>query len=250
MIFNAKKFGRWRYERGLTQVELAKRSGVSWQAIQKYETKKSRPKNGEIIRRLAAGLRCRVEDICDEEEAVLLAAANGNEVEVVKDAGRWLRLPICSMAQAAHIGTEAFPLADCLADPEADCVAFSLAKPGDTIVRVRGKSAMPWFPAGTLLLVRFSQNLRNGDLVVAVLDGGEVVFKVYLATERKIALLPIDPAIDNARFEYDRDTMPDTIRIYRVIQSMRNERALADAMTEAGIAHGWEKELAKLREKK
>lgn len=248
MIFNPAKLKQYRYDRSLTLQELSARSGVSWQAIQKYEAKKSRPKSGEIVRRLASALRCRVEDLCDEENEILMKQTS--DVEVAKDSGRWLRLPICAMAQAAQIGTEAFPLANCLADPEADSVAFSLAKPGDTIVRVRGKSALPWFPAGTLLLVRFSQNLRNGDLVVAVLEGGEVVFKIFVATEKRIALLPIDPAIDNARFEFDRSTMPDEIRFYRVIQSMRNERALSDAMTAAGIAHGWEKELAKLKGEK
>lgn len=65
----ATKLHEMRERRGMTQAELADKSGVNLRSVQNYEQGKS-PINGaaaETVYRLASALHCAVEDILEIE---------------------------------------------------------------------------------------------------------------------------------------------------------------------------------------
>ena len=56
----------WRHDEGLSQGDLAQKSGVSRKQISRYETCKVKP-HPSTVKRLAAALNCRVKDLFSRE---------------------------------------------------------------------------------------------------------------------------------------------------------------------------------------
>ena len=165
------------------------------------------------------------------------------EAEIVSDlAGKWL--PVISEAAAAECNPGLMPLLDCVNQYSEEQAFFSEGKENDFAIRVMGESMMPWYPPGTLLLVRPYQEIPNGKRVVAVLDEGEIIFKILAKTaDNKIALMSIN---ENGK-DYVFPPSGKGLRyICRVIQSIRNEDDLDDAMRQSGIHHSWETKLKNL----
>ena len=152
-------------------------------------------------------------------------------------------VPIITSAAAATCNPGIMPLLDYVKDYSEEQAYFKDAREGDFVIEVTGESMLPWYPEGTLLLVRPYQQLSNGKRVVAVLDDGEIVFKVYAANKDKICLFSINGA--GKDFIFDRDNVK--IRyLCTVIASQKNEARLDTEMRRAGITHGWQKKLNNL----
>lgn len=165
------------------------------------------------------------------------------DAEIVSDlAGKWL--PVISEAAAAECNPGLMPLLDCVNQYSEEQAFFSEGKENDFAIRVMGESMMPWYPPGTLLLVRPYQDIPNGKRVVAVLDEGEIIFKIFAKTaDNKIALMSIN---ENGK-DYVFPPSGKGLRyICRVIQSIRNEDDLDNAMRQSGIHHSWETKLKNL----
>lgn len=163
------------------------------------------------------------------------------EVEVVNDLPGKL-LPVITDAAAAECNPGMMPLLDCVNQYSEEKVFFTHGREGDFVIRVSGSSMLPWYPPKTLLLVRPYQNIQNGKRVVAVLDNGEIIFKVFVKTpDHQIALMSINPA-DGQDYFFPENGKG--IRyICRVIQSIRNEDDVDEAMQELGIRHEWQDRL-------
>ena len=99
---------------------------------------------------------------------------------------------------------------------------------------------LPWYPEGTILLVRPNIRLSSGDPVVAVLEGGEVVFRIFYEGSGKVTLASLD---GDEKHTYQFDIKDNTYvkTVYKVIQSMRDETAILKAMRESGLLQGLEK---------
>lgn len=151
-------------------------------------------------------------------------------------------VPIISQAAAATCNPGFQPLLDCVNEHSEKKAWFADAREGDFIIEVSGESMNPWYPDGTLLLVRPYQELRNGQRVVAVLDTGEIIFKIYSAKEDKICLFSIDEKGQD--FIWTKPNVPLRY-ICRVIASQRNEDAMDEEMNHCGIRHGWQVKLSK-----
>lgn len=182
-----------------------------------------------------------------EEKNITLQIQNPEVSAKVPDRG--CAVPVITQAAAATVNPVFMPLLDCVKEHAEESIFFADAQEGDFCIEVAGESMMPWYPAGTFLLVRPYQDITNGKRVVAVLSTGEILFKVFLKKGNKIALLSIDGE-KGSRFDFDlANPAPDqpTIRyICRVIASQRNEDKLDSAMQNAGIKHFWEEELKNL----
>lgn len=149
-------------------------------------------------------------------------------------------VPIISSAAAASCNPGLMPLLDCVNQYSEDNVFFKQAKPGDFAIEVSGTSMSPWYPEGTLLLVRPYQDLRNGQRVVVVLDEGEIIFKIYAERGDKICLFSIDG--EGRDYVFTKPRVP--IRyICRVVASIRNEDDLDEEMAHRHIAHDWQRKL-------
>lgn len=177
----------------------------------------------------------------DEREAVKKVQ---HEAEVVSDLeGTWL--PVISEAAAAECNPGLMPLLDCVAEHSEEQAFFTMGRKTDFAIRVSGSSMMPWYPPKTLLLVRPYQDIQQGKRVVAVLDNGEILFKIFARTkDNRIALMSIN---DEEGQDFFFPSSGKGIRyICRVIQSIRNEDDLDDAMRESGIHHRWEEKLQQM----
>ena len=132
------------------------------------------------------------------------------------------------------------PIAEYAIDNPEKLVSFSNGRPGDFAIEVVGDLMLPWYPAGTILLVRPNIRLSSGDPVVAVLECGEVVFRIFYEGGRKVTLASLD---GDEKHTYQFDIKDNTYvkTVYKVIQSMRDETAILKAMRESGLLQGLEK---------
>lgn len=155
------------------------------------------------------------------------------------------KFPVISAAAAAECNTCYMPIAEYASLNAEGEVSFTEGRDGDIVIRVSGTSMQPWYPEGTLILVRPNACLRNGERVVAVLSDGEVVFKCFAEKGDYFYLLSINEN-DGKDFKFSKKNYTAVRNIFQVIQSMRDERAVDKAMNDAGIHHFWEKKLREL----
>lgn len=158
--------------------------------------------------------------------------------------------PVISMAAAAEAAGSIYLPIDEYATMYADeYVPFSQGRKGDFVIKVAGNSMMPWYPPGTCLLVRPFQRVKNGDRVVAVMTNGDILFKCFVELEDTILLLSVNED-DGCKIEVPKTDRCTIRALYKVIQSIRTEADLDEAMKENGKGHFWEKYLIKKEVKK
>jgi SOS-response transcriptional repressor LexA len=155
--------------------------------------------------------------------------------------------PVISDAAAAGCNTSYIPLAEYARENSEEMRFFDLGKSGDVVIRVAGESMLPWYPPGTLVLVRPNKRPHTGQRVVAVLEDGDVVFKIFGETKKHFHLLSLN-SHDGKDFHFKKDDYHSIRSIWIVIQSARNELELDKAMQNAGIHHEWENKLQKFKE--
>lgn len=173
--------------------------------------------------------------------------AKNSEVKLITEIPRNKLFPVLGEAAAASVDTLSFPLADYAQDHAEELQYFPHGQPGDFSIQVAGTSMLPWYPPGTRLLLRGNVRIKNGERVVVIMEDGEVIFKIFVKADDKIALFSIE---DNGRdYVFDAHNAREIKGIYKVIESFRDEAKLDEAMQQAGIHHRWEDKLAKLKEK-
>lgn len=150
--------------------------------------------------------------------------------------------PVISLAAAAECNTAIIPMADYADANSEERVSFHNGRPGDVAIRIVGDSMEPWYPSGTIVLVRPGERLRNGDGVIAILADGSVVFKTYV--ERKDSFLLLSINEDNGcKFEFKKSDHFAVRGLYLVVGSLRDEIKLRETMHANGKHHFWERYL-------
>lgn len=153
-----------------------------------------------------------------------------------------VKVPVIGFAAAATVNPALMPIAEFAAEHPEDYQAFPLAKKGDFCLVVSGDSMLPWYPEGTRLLCRPCRP-RKGQRVVAVLGTGEVVFKVFADKDDKFCLFSINDEGGGQDFVFDKNDFSAVRAIYSIIESIRDESAIDQAMKSSGIHHRWEEKL-------
>lgn len=150
--------------------------------------------------------------------------------------------PVISLAAAAECNTAIMPMADFADANSEERMPFQDGRPGDVAIRIVGDSMEPWYPSGTLVLIRPGARLRSGDGVIAILADGSVVFKTYVERRNTFLLLSINE--DNGcKFEFNKSDHFAVRGLYLVVGSFRNEIKLRETMHANGKHHFWEKYL-------
>ncbi len=106
----------------------------------------------------------------------------------------------------------------------------------------------PWYPDGTLLLVRPNVSLINGDRVVAVLADGTILFKVFVEDETAFYLFSENQK-EGKDFMFSKTDYDGVRALYLVVQSMRDERALDSAKEQQGIRPDFKSRIQDLKQK-
>lgn len=70
------------------------------------------------------------------------------------------------------------------------------------LLKVRGESMAPLFQEGDLVIVKPQQTARDGDFVVAVIDG-EATVKEFHRTREKVTLKPLNPLFSDIEVSHD-----------------------------------------------
>lgn len=104
----------------------------------------------------------------------------------------------------------------------------------------------PWYPPGTLLLVRPNAVLRNGDRVIAILTDGTILFKLFAEDDSSFYLLS-ENRQNGKDYKFAKNDFNGVRAMYLVIQSMRDERALDDAKEKQGIVSDWKERIKNLQ---
>jgi len=147
---------------------------------------------------------------------------------------------VISLCAAAEVNTTYYPLAEYADQYAEEQATFTAGRPGDFVIRVCGESMKPWYPPGTLLLVRPHQHIKNGDRVIAVLGDGDVIFKCFVERKKTIMLVAINGE-GGKNFEFQKNDFAAIRDLYKVIQSLRTEEEIDHAVHENGMKQFWQK---------
>ena len=142
--------------------------------------------------------------------------------------------PIISDAAAASVNTAYQPITDFARKYAEEYTSFTKGRQGDFVIKVSGDSMAPWYPDGTLLLVRPNSVLRNGDRVIAVLADNSILFKVFAEDDTSFYLFS-ENRKEGKDFMFAKNDFNGVRALYLVVQSMRDERALDSAREQQGI---------------
>lgn len=188
-----------RRRRGLKQDDLAELLGLkSYTAIQHWETEHSQPNLGQL-KILADYFGYSMSDIANTD---LEMVAAGAEVEVVK------RLPVLGDVAA---GSPIYAVENIV-----DYIEFK--NHGDFALKIKGDSMEPRICDGDIVIVAKDDEIKNGDIVIVVINGDEAVCKKIKFQQDGILLLSFNENYDPLFFtEKQINDLPVTV-IGRVVE--------------------------------
>lgn len=168
---------------GLTQEQLADSVGVSYQAVQQWESGKSNPK-GKRLQALSEALHCTKSWIEFGEDE---GSRPSNVIQGPTIKGRY---PLISwVAAGAWSDITELPLEDATLYP---CPVACSAR--TFVLRVQGISMEPTFRDGELIFIDPAAEARHGSYVVARLeDENEATFKQLIIEGGQKYLKPVNP---------------------------------------------------------
>lgn len=163
-----------RKELGLSLDDLSRRTGYQRSTIHNVEEGHTRASE-KLLRLLSVHLDLPLEELMGGSDYPHLKGAGyifGAEANIVTEPGITARIiPLLSWAQAGT--TQAW---DDVYEHEG-FIGFNVRDPKAVAVQIRGDSMAPEFPQGTIAIVYPSWEAKSGDLVIARLNDGTVMFK-------------------------------------------------------------------------
>lgn len=178
-----------RKEMGLSLDELAKRTGYQKSAIRNVEEGHTRA--GEaLLKQLAVHLDLPLEDLMGGSDMPHLTGSGrtfGATANVNTPPGMSVKvIPLLSSAQA---GVAQW---DDVYEHEG-IPAFNIKDPKAVAITIRGDSMEPKYQEGTVAIIYPSIEAKNGDLVIARLSDGSVMFKRLQIDGDKYIFISLNP---------------------------------------------------------
>jgi len=192
-----------RLEMGLSLDQLAELTGYQKSTIRNAEEGHTRP-GEKLLRLLSKHLDLPLEELMGGSDYPHLTGAGrtvGAEANIVTEPGVIARtIPLLSWAQAGT--TQAW---EDVYEHEG-FIGFNVRDPKAVAVQIRGDSMAPQFPQGTIAIVYPGWEAKSGDLVIARLNDGTVMFKrLHVDGDNYtfISLNPIYPplTVDKSKIE-------------------------------------------------
>lgn len=193
------KLKKLREAKGLTALQLAKQVGYSVSVYQDIEEGRSQMSR-KMAERVAKALECDLEELIDGSDH---PPANGTHFgtfgetpAIVTPPGMKAKfVPLLSMAQCGSMMAY-----DDTAYAHDGFVAFNCDDPKAFAVTLAGDSMSPVFSAGDVAVIHPSKTPRNGGVVIARLNEGDVMMKLYQSTGERITLSSYNPAFPPMTF--------------------------------------------------
>ena len=192
-----------RKRRRLTQVEVAKRVGISQQTYQAWESGKHGPR-WQHAQKLAEALDCRVDWLLGQMGAEGATGATDSEVVSVPAARM---VPLITWEQAANWGdtqeshdlrvAEDWRPAPASVSEHSYCLRVT----GDSMVNPSGR---PSIPAGSIIYVDPARTTpSSGEIIIAkIVSTGKVTCKQYLEDAGQAFLRPLNPTYPTITEEF------------------------------------------------
>lgn len=195
--------------RKMTQADLVRETGLSKATISFYVRGKTPPKQVNMFL-LAKALRVRIEWLMGLD-VPMTHTPNVESVNV------WDLLPIPMLGKVAAgtpIYAEGNIDGEVMIDPSvaAGCPCFAL--------RVKGDSMFPQILDRDIIIVREQEEVEDGDIVVATVNGGEGCVKRLKKYPNAISLVSVNPMYEPMYFTADAvENMP--VRIWGKVVEIR-----------------------------
>jgi transcriptional regulator with XRE-family HTH domain len=192
-----------RKELGLSLDDLARLTGYQKSALRNVEEGHARPSE-KLLRLLSTHLDLPLDELMGGSDYPHLTGSGrtvGAQADIATEPGITPRvIPLLSWAQAGT--TQAW---DDVFEHEG-FIGFNVRDPKAVAVQIRGDSMAPQFPQGTIAIVYPTWEAKSGDLVIARLHDGTVMFKrlhVDAGQYTFISLNPIYPplTVDKSKVE-------------------------------------------------
>jgi transcriptional regulator with XRE-family HTH domain len=179
-----------RKELGLSLEELAKRTGYQRSALRNIEEGHTRASE-KLLRQLAKHLDLPLEELMGGSDYPHISGAGHTfaaEPKIITPPGITARnIPLLSWAQAGTTGAW-----NDIYDYEG-FVGFNVRDPRAVAVQIRGDSMEPLYPQGTIAIVYPSWEAKSGDLVIARLNDGTVMFKRFHVDGDHYTFISLNP---------------------------------------------------------
>lgn len=216
----------YRTRKGLSKKEFSELTGLHATHYTRYLSGELRVKPERWIT-VANVLGVDVNELlCGSDDGTISAnfVTMHSEVEGLsgEEMSEWKKVPLIGWATAQDYNNLTCPINDYARDNASDEYGFPKARRGDFCIKIVGDSMTPWYPHGTVVLVRPTEPPRNGKRVIAKLNSGEIVFKIFIENGDKIILQSLSNHNDCKNFEYSKNEN-FAYWIYPIKASIRDE---------------------------
>lgn len=179
-----------RKELGLSLDDLARLTGYQKSTIRNVEEGHTRPSE-KLLKLLSKHLDLPLDELMGGSDYPHLTGSgrtNGAEANIITEPGVTARtIPLLSWAQAGT--TQAW---DDVYEHEG-FVGFNVRDPRAVAIQIRGDSMEPQYPQGTIAIVYPSWEAKSGDLVIARLNDGTVMFKRLHVDGENYTFISLNP---------------------------------------------------------
>lgn len=194
-----------RKELGLSQVKLAGKLGVSRSTVAMWETGKSQPDNGLLVK---------IATILGTTTDHLLGVSNDNAALPKKPDGQnWV--PVLGAVRAG------MPIDAVEMIEDWEQLTPEMARNGTHVgLRVVGDSMEPRFRAGDVVIVHVQPDIESGEIGIVIINGDTATIKKIIKQDGGIMLVASNPSYAPRFFtNEDMDTMP--VRIFGKVVELR-----------------------------
>lgn len=210
------KLAYYRKRNDLTQQQLGEMLGVSKQLVCTWERGAARI-DIKHANKLKAALNI--------SEEMVTALIEGSSMEPL------LKFPVVTDVTVENWNTVNYPFDDLLKEySEGRPLAFNQGRKGDFIIRVSRDTLLPWFPEGSLILVRPNASPISGKQVIIVDVEGKMFPALFTITEDNDAFyyVMLKKATTETLKLYKKEYPKHFRAVYQVVLSASSEEALRE----------------------
>jgi repressor LexA len=191
-----------RNKAGLTQEGLAKKVGITYPTLNKYERNHRIP-NSQILGRIAKELHCNPGWLLTGEGDMLGEPSALNTIPVSN-------IPVLGRVPSGFPDRVSEEIIEYISLPKIPSGAYALI--------VKGNSMGPNIKDGDYAIFIPNSNIENGDIVVAIDEWGESMLKRYRTKDDEVLLVSDNPEYPTHRLTEKNKIVGKVIDIWRRIK--------------------------------